>query len=156
MVEPDVADAALADAQEEADIGLAEAVDRLHRVADDEQRAAVIGRPAARQLLDQADLARAGVLEFVHQQVADAVVERLGEIGRRLVVAERQSGAGGHFDEIDLPGFLEGQPQLPGSQPQQARETLDSGPFGFAQLGPRQPAQYCQRFFQPCHAAQLA
>jgi len=98
VAEPDVADAALADAQEEAHIGLAEAVDRLHRVADDEQRAAVIGHPAARQPFDQGDLARAGILEFVDQQVADAVIERLGEIGRRFVVAQRQAGAGGDFD----------------------------------------------------------
>ena len=155
MGEPDVADAALADAQEESDVGLAEAVDRLHRVADDEQRPAVVRHPAARQFFDQADLARAGVLEFIDQQVADAVVERLGQIGRRFVVAERQAGAGGDFDEIDLAGFLKGQPQLPGGQPQQAGETLDGGPFAVAQFRLRQLDQHGQRLFQPGDAAQL-
>ena len=80
----------------------------------------LVRHPAARQFLDQADLARAGVLEFVDQQVADAVVEGLRQIGRRLVVAQSQPGAGGDFDEIDLAGFLEGQPQLPGGEPEQA------------------------------------
>jgi len=88
--------------------------------------------------------------------MADAVVERLGEVGRCLVVAQRQPGAGANFDEIDLAGFLKGQPQLPGGQPQQARETLDGGPFSLAQLGLRQPDQHGQRVFQPGDAAQVA
>ena len=156
VAEADVADAALADAQEEPDVGLAEAVDRLHRVADDEQRAAVVRHPAARQFLDQADLARTGVLEFIDQQVTDAVVERLGQIGRRFVIAERQAGAGGDFDEVDLAGFLKGQPQLPGGQPQQAGKTLDRGPLAVAQFGLRQLEQHGQRLFQPGDAAQFA
>jgi hypothetical protein len=44
----DAADAAFARLQEEADVGLAEAVDGLHRVADDEQRAPVV-RAASRR-----------------------------------------------------------------------------------------------------------
>ena len=39
--------------------------------------------------------------------MTDAVVEGLRQIGRRLVVAQRQPGTGGDLDEIDLTGFLE-------------------------------------------------
>jgi hypothetical protein len=149
VFKPEIADTALADAQEEPDVGLAETVDRLHRIADHEQRPAVIRHPAAGQLFEQPDLARAGVLEFVDQQVADAVIERLRQIGRRLVIAQRQSGAGGDFDEIDLAGFLEGQPQLAGGQPQQAREAFDGGPLGIAQFRLRQAAEHGQRRLEP-------
>jgi hypothetical protein len=69
--------------------------------------------------------------------VANAVVERLRQVGRRLLVAERQAGAGGDLDEVDLAGLLEGQPQLPGGQPQQAREAFDGCPLGVAQFRAR-------------------
>ncbi len=69
VFQANVADAVRPHAQEEADIGLAETVDRLHRVADHEQGAPVGRRPAACQLFQQFDLEWAGVLEFVDQQM---------------------------------------------------------------------------------------
>ena len=87
--------------------------------------------------------------------MTDAVIEGLGQIGRRLVVTERHSGAGGDFDEIDLAGFLKGQPQLPGGQPEQAGEALDGRPFSLAQLRTRQLDQHGQRFFEAGDIAQF-
>ncbi len=110
MFKPQIADTALAHAQEKPDIGLAKTVDRLHRIADHEQRPAIVRHPAAGQLFDQCHLGRAGVLEFIDQQMPDTVIERLRQIGRRFVVAQRQPGASRNFDEIDLAGFLKSQP----------------------------------------------
>ena len=155
VFEAQIADAVLAHIQEQTDISLAKTVDRLHRIADDEQRPAVVRHPPAHQLLQQRHLTRAGVLELVDQQVTDAVIERLRQIGRRFVVAQRQPGAGGDFDEIDLAGFLEGQPQLPGGQPQQAREVFHGRPLGIAQCWRRQAGQLAQRAFQPGNAGQV-
>jgi len=42
--------------EKDADLGFAKAIDRLHRVADREQRAAVTGREAGGQSLDQLEL----------------------------------------------------------------------------------------------------
>jgi len=66
--EHDVAYALGARLQEQPDLGFAKAVDRLHRIADGEQRAAVIRRPARGQLRDQFELADRGVLEFIDQR----------------------------------------------------------------------------------------
>ncbi len=57
--------------QEQPDLGLAEAVDRLHRVADQEQRAAVAGLPAGSQRRGAAVLRLGRVLELVDQHVAE-------------------------------------------------------------------------------------
>ena len=107
MAEADVADTTLADAQEQADIGLAEAVDRLHRIANHEQRPAIVRHPAAGQFFNEADLARAGVLELVDQQVADAPVEAQAEFGRIGLVAQGGDGARREFAEIDLAGLAD-------------------------------------------------
>lgn len=73
---PDLAHAPLGHLQEQADLGLAETVDGLHRVAHQEQRAAIAVLPAGGQRGQQVDLALAGVLEFVDQQMADRRVQR--------------------------------------------------------------------------------
>ena len=132
MFKTKIADTTLPHAQEKPDIGLAKTVDRLHRVTDHEQRPAIVRHPAASQLFDQRDLGRAGVLEFIDQQMPDTVIERLRQVGRRLVIAQRQPGAGGNFDKVDLAGFLKGQPQLAGSQAQQPREDFHGQPFSIA------------------------
>ena len=71
-------------AQIQTDLGLAEAVDGLHRVADHEQRAPVARLPAGSELGQQFMLAHRGILEFIDQQVANAVIEMQGQIGGRL------------------------------------------------------------------------
>ena len=80
-------------AEELADLGLAEAVDRLHRVADREQRPPVAGRPAGGELLDQLVLGERRVLELVDQHVPHAIIERERDIGRRVVLPSARSAA---------------------------------------------------------------
>ena len=67
--------------EKQADIGFAEAVNRLHRVADDKQAASVAGCPTLGKPLDQLVLCERGILELVEQQVLDAHVEREQQIG---------------------------------------------------------------------------
>ena len=54
-----------------AHLGVAEAVDRLHRVADGEQRAAVAGLPSRRSAAQQLHLRDRRVLELVDEQVLE-------------------------------------------------------------------------------------
>src|SRR5438445_13379504 len=88
--------------QEERDLGLAEAVDRLHRVADDEERAPVALVPSGGEPLEQLPLRDRGVLELVDQDVADAVVEREEQVARRLGRAEGAHGALRELGEVGL------------------------------------------------------
>src|SRR5690349_22371297 len=62
--------------EEQADFCFAEAVDRLHRVADEEQRAAISLLPARYQFFKQGKLGLGGVLELVGQDVRDLLVDR--------------------------------------------------------------------------------
>src|SRR5581483_6722037 len=61
-LELDRAEAAAPRAQEETDFRLAEAVDRLHRVADEEERAPVARLPARGEPLEELPLRHRGVL----------------------------------------------------------------------------------------------
>ena len=77
---------------EQADLGLAEAVDGLHGIAHGEEAVAVAGLPAGGEAAQQVELGARGVLEFVHQDVAQAVVQGQGQVGGGLVRAQRQAG----------------------------------------------------------------
>src|ERR1700682_427273 len=74
-LEAHAADSVMPYAQEEADFGLAEAVDRLHGVSDQEERAPILRLPTRGELFDQLELRVGSVLELVDEDVADAVVE---------------------------------------------------------------------------------
>jgi hypothetical protein len=87
--ELDRAEAALPGIQKQRDLGLAEAVDRLHRVADEEERAAVLRLPARSEKGQQFPLRHRGVLELVDQDVLDARVEGEQEVGRLVDRSER-------------------------------------------------------------------
>jgi hypothetical protein len=68
--------------RKEPHLGLAEAIDGLHRVAHEEERAA--RRPDSHpevSFSQQLQLRVRRVLEFVHEDVADAVVEREQQVG---------------------------------------------------------------------------
>src|SRR5262249_43157935 len=80
----DDVEGALPCAQEERDVRFAEAVDRLHRVADEEEGATVVFLPAGGEALEQLPLRVRGVLELVDQDVADPGVEREQEVGRAV------------------------------------------------------------------------
>ena len=61
--------------QKQPDLGLAKAIDGLHRVAHRERRPAIVPLPARSELLDEGVLADRSVLEFVDQQMLDLVVQ---------------------------------------------------------------------------------
>ena len=73
----------LCHAQKQADLGFAEAINGLHRVANAKQRTPVVSHPALGQAAQQLDLRRTGILEFVHQQMLDAVIQLQRQLGRR-------------------------------------------------------------------------
>ena len=68
-------------------VGVAEAVDRLLRIADEEQRRAV---PEVDALEDR-ELQRVGILELVDQRRRETLAQRVGEPWGRAVLV---SGAG--------------------------------------------------------------
>ncbi len=93
--------------QEERHFGFAEAVDRLHRVADEEQRAAVTLLPAGSQLGEELELRERGVLELVDQDVRDLLVEREQQVARVVDRAERLERAVSELGEVSLAALAE-------------------------------------------------
>ena len=99
--QPHRADAALLREQEQRHVGVAKPIDRLHRIADEEQRAPVVGLPTRRQQLEQPALRLRGVLELVDEQVLDAPIEREQQLRRRVDLAERALRRECKLDEVD-------------------------------------------------------
>ena len=97
---------------EQAHVGFAKAVDGLHGVAHQKQGFVALRFPACGEALNQADLGGAGVLEFVDQQMADAVVELELQVGGAELVAQGFEGLLRHVDEVDFARGLKVQPQL--------------------------------------------
>src|SRR5947209_815120 len=93
--------------QEERHFGFAEAVDRLHRVTDEEQRAAVTLLPAGSQLGEELVLRERGVLELVDQDVRDLLVEREQQVARVVDRAERLERAVRELGEVSLAALAE-------------------------------------------------
>jgi hypothetical protein len=78
--------------------------------------------------VQQADLRRAGVLELVDQQVADAVVEpqlQAGGFGLVPCAAQCFERTLRDLDEVDFALLLEHRPQLRGGELEQLREDGD-------------------------------
>src|SRR5205823_7195265 len=117
--------------QEESDLRLAEAVDRLHRVADEEERAAVALLPAGGEAFEQFPLRVGGVLELIHQDVADLRVEREQEIGGALGRAERAHRALRDLGEVGLAALGEDELEVRG----RAGEELEDGAERLPLLG---------------------
>src|SRR4051812_32457614 len=69
--------------REPPDFGIAKAVDGLHRIAHQKERAAVPGRPVLSQCAQELVLITGGVLEFIDENVretrADSFRERRGD-----------------------------------------------------------------------------
>ena len=100
-----------ADGAIDADVGAAEAIDRLLRVADDEEcprthgeveiRHLGAGLAVGRQAHEQLGLQRIGVLELVDQQVAEASLEVMAHVG---VIADEIAGANQQVEEVEGTG----------------------------------------------------
>ena len=107
------ADALIAGAHEQADLGLPESIDRLHRVADQEQAAFLARLPAADELLEQVVLPPVGVLVLVDQDVANAPIEVQGQVGvAAFFVAQAAQRRRTDAGEVALAGFGEDQLQF--------------------------------------------
>ena len=100
--------------QEQTDLGLAKAIDRLHRIAHQKQaapeRTLGIGFPTGGEALQQGELGVGGVLEFIHQQVTDAVIQSQCQFARVVGVTQGNDGLLRHFGEIGLTVPGKGQP----------------------------------------------
>ncbi len=113
-----IADAFVPRLQEEANLGFAEAIDRLHRVAHEEERPAVARFPAGSELAQQIPLRERGVLELVDEDVANSVVEGEEEIRRAFFGFQSLRGAMSDLREVRLAVHGKHDPQL-GERPGQ-------------------------------------
>ena len=125
VLELDAADALIAGAQEQPDFCVAELVDRLHRVADREQRAALAGFPAGSQRLQQVELRERGVLELVDQHVTQLKAGAQREIRRQPRLDQRLARRAGDIRVVDAPCGRELELQLAGRDAQNARQRFD-------------------------------
>ena len=82
--------------------------------------------------------------------MADAVVERERELGRRFLVAERVAGRGGHGGMIEAVALGEKRQQFRGRMRQHGRERFDPLPLRVGQRSRRQDAQ-TREVAQPAH-----
>ena len=111
-LQSDRAEAGAAHGREAADLGIAEPVDGLHRIAHQEQRASIAFRPVLRQRQQQVVLIARGVLEFVDQDVPDARAQPFGERRWRGILRERLARRAGHLGVIALALLVEDPRQL--------------------------------------------
>ncbi len=81
------ADTVLGKLQERSDLRLAEAVDRLHRIADAKYAAPVAALPAGRQIAAPIRAARPRYPEIRPAEMLQAIVETQAQIGRRVGAA---------------------------------------------------------------------
>jgi hypothetical protein len=98
----------LLDAVEELSFGVAEEVDGLHGIADDEDGAACGIGPRFDERGDEFVLTPAGVLELVDKEVMDIVADGLGGVGGEIVfAAQNTAGDLSDLNEVDGAGFCE-------------------------------------------------
>src|ERR1700722_4714245 len=90
--------AVLFNARKQFRVGFAEAVNGLHRVADNEAGAALAIGPGGNEAAEQLVLAATGVLEFVDQKMTDSVGDGLSCVRRKSVFTLEHA-------EGDLPHF---------------------------------------------------
>ena len=114
--------------QEQPDLGLAEAVDRLHGITHHEQGTTVLGSPLAGKTTHELALQHIGVLELVDQQVLDATVEVLEQPARLFDTAQCGNGAYGYFRKIYLPLLAEHLPQFGVGHEQYLEKSLERRP----------------------------
>ena len=116
------AHALVAGAQEQAHLGFAELVDRLHRIAHREQRAPVTRLPAGGQRAQQLELLKRGILEFIDEDVADGAAATQGQIRRLALLGQCSTRRRRDRREVDTPLRGELELQLRRCEPQQLRQ----------------------------------
>ncbi len=93
-------DTVIARKQELPDFRIAKTVDRLHRVTDAIQSAAVAGFPTSGQCFEHAVLRARRVLHFVDQEVLDLVIEQQRNVTGTFCRTERFAGSQCNIDVI--------------------------------------------------------
>jgi hypothetical protein len=113
---------------EQPHLGAAKAVDRLHRIADGEERPAVVHRPSRRQPADEILLRIGRVLELVDEQMPDPVVEPQQQVGGLVRIPQRLECCECRLREIDRARGPEHERELRGDPRQDVEESVDDGP----------------------------
>ena len=140
---------------EDAHLGFAKAIDRLHRVADGEQRMPVAGLPSRGEQAQKLELRERCVLEFVDQQMIDPKIEREQQVGRPFLAAEGGERAQHALREIERAGVAKGEGQAGGEARQQIEQRHDDGPRLFRIARRRQPARRVERLCETRHRRQF-
>ena len=96
-----VVDAIGAYIQIDTDIRITEIVARLHRIADDEKRSTIPGRPSANQPLNKLDLALRGILKFIDQDMRKFAVERKSKLCGAVIVGKCSDSGAACLSVID-------------------------------------------------------
>src|SRR5271156_6515523 len=108
-------EAVLFNARKQFGVGLAEAVDGLGRIPDDEAGAALAIGPGGNEAAEQLVLTAAGVLEFIHEKMANSVGDGQSCVRRKSVCAlEHAEGNLRHFSEVGSGRFGEDDAKLSG------------------------------------------
>ena len=100
-------------------VGIAEPINRLHRITDTEEGPAVVRLPPGCQAIEQLDLADRGILKLIHENVVETVIQQQRQIFGRILIAERAASREGQTGVIDLTASFEQQVKLgcrPGQQ----------------------------------------
>ena len=118
------------DARKQFGVGVAEDVDGLHGVADDEAGAALALGPGGDEAPKQFVLTAARVLEFVDQQVANAVGDGLRGVDWKFVFAfEHAERDLRDLSEVSSGRLGEDDAEFGGSAAQQSETGADNLPF---------------------------
>ena len=152
-LQPHGTESTVADVEEQADLRVAEPIDRLHRIADQEQRTAVASLPAGGQCLDQSELRIGGVLELVDQHVPQARVERERGIGGRVRVAEGGARRGREPRIVRDASLGEHDLQFRDGEAQHREQSPQHLPFGVVVTRLGQPAHASRAVLRARHAA---
>ena len=127
--EPHAADAFAPRTQIQADLRFAEAVDGLHGIAHGEQRASVPCAPTGGEAFEQSVLTQGRVLELIHQEMAQTIVQRQRQIRRLLRLPQGEQRCLGDLGEIHLAVLLKRKAQLRHGEGQQGHEGLQQRPL---------------------------
>ena len=141
--------------QKQADFGVPESVDGLHRVADGEERPAIVRFPTRDQLPKQSKLSHGGILELVDQQMPNAVVQGKREVAGRILGAQRASGCEGQLREVDQPLFVEQPIQLEHRQAQHRCHVLQAAAGRVVDSGVRKASGHREQLLETARAKHI-
>ena len=158
----DVVDRQLTDAprflgcDEQADLGAAEPIDRLHRIADGEQRPPVARLPTRREPANEVELQVGRVLELVDQQMPDPAVEPEEELRGSVRAAQRFERGKRALREVDCAGGAKDQREVGDDLRQDFEQRFDERPRVVGVLGRRQVPGGVQRVGQAIDRGEIA